>query len=900
MPTPTVQATSPARLIDQLRALPHGSDEDIRGQVVPGLKAWRDGRLASAEARFTERGHADRLVVELSGVMDEVIVALFALLMPGPMGVSVVATGGYGRAELFPQSDIDLLFLYRPAARSAAERFARTLLYVLWDLGLKVGHALRGVEDTLELACGDLTIRTNLIDARLIAGDAGLFGDMSERFAQEVVEGTAEAFVEAKLAERDARHKRFGDSRYLLEPNIKDGKGGLRDLHTLYWIARYVYGIRDIEELAARGWISAEEAQAFAKARAFLWELRAHLHYVAGKPEERLTFDKQQALAPRMGYRDHAGTKAVERLMKRYFMTASSVGSLTRIVCAMLEEQHKRKPRQPLAKRLQSMWKLDGFIVEGERLSVKSEDEFAREPIRMLKLFAIAQKYNYDVHPHALQQVGRNLNAVAGLRDDPKAGALFLEMLLSKRGPEVTLSRMNEVGLLGRFIPEFGRIVGQMQFNMYHIYTVDEHTIVALGILAGIDNGKYAEEMPLATEIAKRISSRRVLYVSLLCHDIAKGRGTDHSEEGAKIVLKLARRLGLTASEAEAAAWLVKHHLLMTHTAFKRDANDPQTVRDFAEAVQSLERLRLLLLLTVSDMRAVGPGIWNAWKANLLRSLFRRAERYIQTGMIVADQEEGALQLALAQALPEWSDSQIEAYLALCPPDYLASLEPATLARVATLLREGQALKIDYHHDAARGMTELIVVAEDQHALFSKLSGAISLSGGNIVGAKIFTLKNGMAVDVFQLQDYEGKPFDKPERLQRMTSRLQQAVSGQLDLEKELARSKPNYPTRRDAFQVEGQVFIENEVSATHTVVEVVGRDRAGFLYAVTHTLSEQGLSIGSAHISTYGAQAVDVFYVKDGFGHKVTHEGKLMQLRSALLAAIGEVVEQPAPPPSL
>ncbi len=886
-----------ASFLKALQALPYTKPEEARPQMLALAREFRDTHLRAAQAAFEIDGNADTLTHALSQAMDALISGVCSLLMPGTLGISVIATGGYGRAELFPYSDVDLLFLYRPATRGPAERISRDLLYILWDMGLKVGHALRTEDDAIALALEDLTVRTNLLDMRQVVGDREMFASIHARYCSEIIADTPEAFVEAKLSERDARHKRFGDSRYLLEPNIKEGKGGLRDLQTLYWVARYVFDC-DVHGLVERGYITQEEFARFERARIFLSTLRVHLHLLAGKAEERLTFDRQQLLAPLMGYRANGDTRAVERMMKRYFMVVAGVGNLTRIVCALLEEQHKRTPRKSLLFRLSGGWRLDGFVLQGDRLTIREDEDFMAHPVRMLKLFYIAQKQGCDIHPHALQAVTRSIKAVTrAFTRDAEAGGVFMDILLGPRRAEQTLRRMNEVGLLPRFIPEFAHIFGQMQFNMYHIYTVDEHTLVALGVLHGLERGEFAKDMPVASRIARNVEWRRSLYLALFCHDIAKGSGSDHSEGGADIARTLATRFGLSASEIDMTAWLVRNHLLFTHTAFKRDPNDPQALSDFVTNVQSLARLKLLFLLTVSDMRAVGPGVWNAWKANLLRSLFSRAERYMQTGRFeTGEQQTADLMRELHARLPGWSEQQLEKYLALCTPEYLAGMDIDSLARAALLLSGlgavGEPLSLDATHASGRGITDLTVLAPDSHALFSRLAGAISLSGANIVGAKIFTLRNGVAVDIFQVQDENGRLFDKPDRLSRLTVRMRQSIAGELDVEKELAKQKPLYPLRRDAFQVEGQVFIENDASATHTVIEVVGRDRVGFLYSVTRVLSEQGLTISSAHISTYGVQAVDVFYVKDAFGFKVTHTDKLRELRAALMAAVAPEVE--------
>ncbi|MBV8938711.1 MAG: [protein-PII] uridylyltransferase [Alphaproteobacteria bacterium] len=885
-------------LLTQLQALPYHHLDTSRAEVLAAVRRWREECVGTLRARFAQDQNALVLVRGLSAAMDETVNALYHLLLPSSLGVAVIATGGYGRRELFPQSDVDLLVLYRPAARSMAERMTRSLLYILWDSDLKVGHALRSLEDTLHQAEDDLSVRTALLDARLIAGDSELFAQMTRQLKEEVLSDTTEAFVEAKLAERDARHQRFGDSRYLLEPNLKESKGGLRDLHTLYWIARYAYGVEEVHELMERGLLTQEEYALFEAARAFLWRVRAHLHFIAGKPEERLTFDRQQLIASLLGYADdpRTGQLAVEQLMKDYFTTARAVGALTRIVCALLEEQHKRRPR-PGVITPPAPAQLEGFVLEGDRLSVPNEKKFMDSPLCMLQLFAVAQRHNFDIHPRALQLVARNLERIDALRNDAAANALFMHILLSPMGAEQTLRRMSEVGLLGRFIPEFGRIVGHMQFNMYHIYTVDEHTLVALGVLHAIEQGQLKEDMPLASEVVRRVESRRVLYLSLLAHDIAKGSGEDHSQAGGRIAKTLAERFGFTPAEAEECGWLVRHHLIFTATAFKRDAADPKTVRDFVDVVRNAARLRLLLLLTVADMRAVGPGVWNAWKATLLRNLYQRAEEFMRTGALRAD--ESRINQLRAELSAYLDPSRVDAYLALCTPDYLESLDLAAHIRVALLHRklvlepEAEPLLVEPQQDVAHGITDLCIVTKDSHALFATLAAAISLSGANIVSAKIFTLKDGTAVDFFQIQDYEGKAFDRPDRLSRLSARMRQAIAGELDLARELSRQRPAYRARRDVFPVADQVFIENQASNTHTVVEVVGRDRPGFLHAVTHVLSEERLAISSAHISTYGVQAVDVFYVKDAAGQKLVEEEKMLRLRERLLDAIEN---KPAP----
>lgn len=877
--------------------------EQARAEILLEAKNHYAERRAFLKRQFETTHDADKLLRETTKLVDGMLKRLYdaalAAVVEEAKGdpIALIAVGGYGRDELFPHSDIDLLFLHDGIPSPTGKAVVEFMMYVLWDLGLKVGHAQRSIGETLELASKDIGTRTTLLDARLICGSRKLFEQLQRRYRDELVEGSQMEFVEAKLAERDARHQRWGDSRYVLEPNIKEGKGGLRDLHTLYWIAKYSYGIQQLQDLVGLHVLTQEEYIAFCRARELMWRIRAQMHFIAGRPEDRLTFDMQRSVAAALGTTGKDEMQAVQRLMKRYFMATATVGSLTRIFCALLESEKKRKPRIPLAQLLHHRWKLEGFAMEGERLTVADDRCFEKDPMQLLRLFHVAQEQGLDIHPHALKLVTRSLGKITrDFQTDPRTGELFMRILLSAKSPEPTLRRMNEAGVLGKFIPDFGRVQGQMQFNMYHIYTVDEHTLFALGILHAIESGKLRDDVPLASDLAPRVQMRRALYLALFCHDIAKGRGGDHSQLGEKVALKLASRFSLAQPERDMAAWLVKYHLLMSNTAFKRDINDPKTVKDFVTLVQSVERLRLLLVLTVADIRAVGPQVWNSWKAALLRDLYRRAEALMTTGSSEVFASSVAVPVAeILPHLPGWTVGQVEEALSLGGAALWSSFGPVTHARILRVLRAvpqqsdaALQLGIEAQHDANHVMTEVIVCTPDQHGLFSKMAGAMALAGANIVGAKIFTLKNGMAVDVFQIQDSEKHAFDHPEKLERFEMALRGALTGKADLVVELAAKQKSYNSRKDTFRVPAQVFIDNSASTAYTVIEVVGHDRVGFLYRVTKALADQGLSIVTAHINTYGKQVADVFYVKDVFGMKIQHDNKLQQIRQALLDAAG------------
>ncbi len=547
--------------------------------------------------------------------------------------MTLVAVGGYGRGEMAPGSDIDIGFLTPWKQTGWSEQVIESMLYALWDMGLKIGHSSRSLDEMVRQAKSDVTIRTALLEGRYVWGDEPLYEEASRRFKAEVQADTARAFIAEKLAERDVRHRKMGDSRYVVEPNVKEGKGGLRDLHTLFWIGKYAYDVQFAAELVDAGLFSREEYRRFHRADNFLWAVRCHLHELAGRPEDRLTFDFQREIAERMRFTDRPGKSKVERFMQFYFLQAKAVGDLTGVFLAHLDEKFAARGRRfglPTIRRRPS--KLQGFVLDRGRLALPDDDWFARDPVRLIEMFALAEGNGLEIHPLAMRAAARDARLVDTVRNDARANTLFVDLLSGHRDPEMVLRWMNEAGVFGRFVPDFGRVVAQMQFDMYHHYTVDEHTIRAIGLLSRIERGELKDDHPLATGIVGQIVSRRALYVAVLLHDIAKGRGGDHSILGAEVAEKLCPRFGLTAAETETVAWLVRWHLLMSATAFKRDLSDFKTILDFAQAVQSPQRLMMLMVLTIVDIRAVGPGIWNGWKRQLIGDLFDGAEEVLRLG----------------------------------------------------------------------------------------------------------------------------------------------------------------------------------------------------------------------------------------------------------------------------
>jgi [protein-PII] uridylyltransferase len=723
---------------------------------------------------------------------------------------------------------------------------------------------------------------------------------MVERFDSEVVRTSGPEYVQAKLAERDARHAKGGESRYVVEPNVKDGKGGLRDLQTLFWIGKYFYRVRTGAELVDKGVFTEAEYREFLKAENFLWAVRCHMHFLTGKAEERLHFDIQRDIAERLGYTSHPGLSAVERFMKHYFLVAKDVGDLTRIFCAALEEeQAKHVPGfnrliAGFSRRKRKLAGTSDFIVDNHRINIADDQVFERDPVNMLRLFWFADRHGLEYHPDAFKLLTRSLGLVdRTLRRDPEANRLFLDILTSDRDPALNLRRMNEAGLLGRLIPDFGKIVAMMQFSMYHHYTVDEHLIRCVGVLAEIEHGDSRNIHPLSHSLMPGLKkSREALYVAVLLHDIAKGRPEDHSEAGAKIARRICPHMGLTPADTETVAWLVENHLVMSMTAQTRDLNDRKTITDFADIVQSVERLKLLLILTVCDIRGVGPGVWNGWKGQLLRNLYYETELLLTGGFSELSRAErtAAARAQLAEALAGWPKGERERYVALHYENYLLTVDLADQLRHAEFVREadraGRKLATMVRTHQFEAVTEITVLAQDHPRLLSVIAGACAAAGGNIVDAQIFTTADGRALDVILINREFERDEDERRRAERVGLLIEDVLSGKAWLPEMIEkRTKPKRGQK--VFRIPPRAEIRNALSNRFSVIEVEGLDRPGLLSEITGALSDLSLDIASAHITTFGEKVIDTFYVTDLTGHKIENPAREKTIRQRLTATL-------------
>jgi len=891
----------------------HGKDgtcPGLRNDVLKTLKETsRAGREKARKVLF-EDGNGTACAWRISFLQDELIRIIhdFAVTRVYPADnisqqdrIAITAVGGYGRGTLAPGSDIDLLFLLPHKQTARGKQVIEYILYMLWDMGFKVGHATRNIDECITLSRDDMTIRTSILEVRFLHGDKELHEELVRRFSDEVVAGRAEEFIAAKLAERDARHAKTGESRYLVEPNVKDGKGGLRDLHTLFWIGKYFHNKGKTHDLVNEGMFTEKEYRRFRKAEKFLWTVRCHMHFLTGRPQEKLVFDIQREIAENLNYTSSAGLSGVERFMRHYFLIAKEVGDLTLIACAKLEEMEAKEVTginrliKSVIRRTKKISGTSAFINDNGRINVANEKIFEQDPVNLIRFYKIADDTGLDFHPDALELLTKSLKLVdADMRRNEEANRIFLDLICSIKGPERILRRMNETGFLGRFVPPFRKVVAMMQFNMYHHYTVDEHLIRSVGALWGVETGSFSREHPLASELMPKIRDRRILYVALLLHDIAKGRREDHSIAGEREARKLCPRLGFTKEETDLIAWLVREHLTMSTIAQGRDISDRKTIQDFAEIVQEVERMRYLLILTVCDIRAVGPGVWNGWKGQLLRNLYHETELMLNGGFSkvplkarVANARE-----ELAAALDNWSKKVREKYINLPYDAYFLSTDFNAQKRHMLFLYEAdqQGLKLATSFETRQfeAITEITIMAPDHPRLLSIIAGSCVAAGGNIVDAKIHTTTDGRALDSIFINRAYDDDADEMRRAERIGTVIEEVLSGEAQLPDIIARS--NKPKKRlKAFRIKSTVQINNDFSDAFTVIEIECLDRPGLLSELTAALANLNLDIGSAHVVTFGEKAKDSFYVRDLVGDKITSKTRLAKIRETLVAVMDQ-----------
>ncbi len=876
-------------LNQQLASIVKEKTASARADILNIFKPHFHAALALAREKF-EHGRLDGLETArlISAIHDDLITALFHFTtthivtsenLTRGEHISVCAVGGFGRGEMAPQSDVDLLFILSNKKGSAyTESLIEYMLYMLWDLGLKVGHAARTIEQSIKLAKDDQTILTALLDQRFLCGDVELAASLKKQFRKDITRGAGRAYIAAKLEERDLRHAREGNSRYVIEPNIKEGKGGLRDLHVLYWIARFldkngrITDPQRAQSYVDMGLFNNHAAMRFRRAADFLWRTRIWLHYETGRPTETLSFDKQVILARKMGQASGAVEVAVERFMREYFTNAKDVGALTRIACAKLEEQKSiRLPKglDALLPGSRRNLKNKALMLDHGRLSFSDPLLIKNDPSIIMQLFETAGRRNIDIHPNAFTEIDFRQNLIdADFRRNPENSRLFQKTLLKAKAPYATLRAMNEAGVLGRYLIEFGGIVARTQFNMHHAYTVDEHTLRLVDNFDDLRKGRLEEDNPLVTNIVKTFNTTHVLIMMLACllHDTGKGQG-DQCIEGAQLARRACRRLGMSQEVTDTVAWLVRRHLDMSETAQRRDISDPETIAEFGALVGSQDRLELLFALTVVDIRSVGPGIWNEWKGVLLRNLFTATANYLKgrTDLAPAARANAIKEQMFEKVRPEISD-RIKVITDDLPNQYWLNFNMATLLRHVRfydgVIQNDEHIAVQSRLNRVRNITELWVLTQDRLGLFADLTKAIASSGASISGAHLHTASSGRVMNVFYLHGGDGCAYgeNSPHLIDTLRRRTLAAAKDKVD---ELTIPKPIQSLRAGAIPVQPIVKFLDSASGDLTIIEIKGRDRPGLLYNLASLMNEEALDIYSAHIEVVGTTAIDAFYVR-------------------------------------
>lgn len=882
------------------------SSASLEEQISAAIAAERAGQAHGATGKVLKRAmvtlrqrtlrdvaRGDRIAAKLSKGVDEILRTLFALSKDGISDeIAVCAVGGYGRSELAPYSDIDLLFLHRPQPEKSLSDTLNRLLYPLWDSGVKLGYAAHTPASAADFAKADMIARTAYLDARFLCGAEDVFKSFQNAF-DKLRRKTIPEFVAAKLEEQQERQARLFETRYLVEPDVKEAKGGLRDVQTIRWLYKYAYGaaVADVKTLDRL--MGKAERLALVKAERFLWSVRTHLHALRGRADEKLTFDAQPEVAARLGYADRSDMTAAERLMKHYFVNAAEVGRLTRILCTRLEEERaKRLPRLP--KRLPRSLQTDeapgkpNLHLKNGRLDFENAAKARRQPRDLFRLFrAYGKQPKFDFHPDALAIVAGQLASITrDVRRDPVIAKLFAGIMLDSEDPVRVLRIMAETGLLGKYIPSFGSIVGRIDYGLYRRFTIDEHVLRSIGILAQIHRGALAEDHPIATQIMRNAENPLVFYYGVLLHEARWSIKAHTTEACEKLATRVSKRLGLGEEDAALAGWAAARHLMLVKTAERRNLTEAHAISAFAASVGSRARLNLMLVLSVCHLRVVSLQSWDETTRRQLSELYDASALWFEGGerALLKNLEDRAVlvRMAAEARLTGWTRDEKTAFLDRLDDAMMRSLDPDIIVRFATLARAAEA---DAANSAAvvtprDGDLEAIVYTDDRRGLLADIAGAVAATGMSVRTVQALTTEDGKAIDILIIQSPDGAPVDDPEQGRRLHRALLGAASAPPKTKPKLAR---RFGDRREIFSVAPDVRIEADASAEATVIEVEGLDRPGLLYELTQALARQGAVIASAHIATYGERAVDAFYLKTRSGKKFTGSVKLDRLKKAL-----------------
>jgi len=838
-------------------------------------------------------------------MMDELINKLFRCILYDLDGngslmehVTLVAVGGYGRGELNPCSDIDIMFLHDGTQpKQKVEDMAQKLLYFLWDMRLDVGYSVRTVTDCVEMAAADSTVKTALMDVRYLIGSRPLFNSLHKVIFTQILTKSSDKFIKEKLGDMKARREKYGSTVYLLEPNLKEGEGGLRDLQTAMWAARVKFKFDSPKELIIKGVLNEEELDTYYAALDYLWRIRNELHYFNGRKNDQLTFDAQVHLAAFFGYSDRGKVLAVEDFMRDYYRHANRVEHFASSLvsrCIWRDEGALKIlgyfVRRPVG---------DGcFVLKGE-LIVPDESVVEKNPTVLMRIFELAQKHGVGLNVRVKGLVRRNLALVNDkFRRNREVNQSFLAILRSPKEVAETLRRMHHLEILNRYIPELEHIYCKVQHDMYHIYTVDIHTLFAVEEAERMLTGQSRKTLPFACEVAGQIGKPELLLLAVLFHDIGKGEGGGHAEKGAAMIPTIARRMGLSKEGTERLEFLVRQHLLFAHISQRRDLNDERMIVQFARQMETSENLKMLYLLTVADVRAVGSDVWTTWKALLFQELYEKAFSVLERGEFrleaSSERVKGVIKKVAVLLEDDYPATAVREELKAMPVRLLLSNDAPLIADHARLLLglESSDVLMKIAHQQESGCSEFTICTHDMPGLFSRITGVMAANGVNILGAQINTSRNGKVLDILQVNSPQGFLITDEQRWQKVQEDMRRVIHGEADVAELVEkRQRPSLLTARPAPRFPTRVEFDNEVSVGYTVIDIYTHDKVGLLYLITSTLTHLGLYIGVSKISTKVDQVADVFYVRDIFGHKILAEEKLAEIKAQMIQAIDEWV---------
>lgn len=880
--------------------------EAYRLQLLDACRQFLTGGRQSIQNRHNLGASGTEVVGWLSDMMDILVSDLLGFILKADRTatslknhLALAAVGGYGRGELNPASDLDIMFLYDDAVdQEKVESVARELLYVLWDLRLDVGYSVRTVADCIELAAKDITIKTTLLDCRFVAGNRPLYDLLHKAVFKQIMTKASDSFIKGKIEEMKERRKKYGATIYLLEPNIKEGEGGLRDLQTALWVAQTRYKFEDIHELVMKGVLSEDELDVYHNALDHLWRIRNEMHFYTGRRTDQLNFELQPHLAAFFGYDFADKAAATEDFMRDFYRHAARVEHFASTLvsrCIWRDEGALKIigyfVRRPVGNGC--------FVLKGE-LIIPDEAVVDADPAVLMFIFELAQKHQVKLNIRVKWLIRRSLHLINDkFRRNRQVNQSFLNILRSEKRVADTLRLMHHLEFLNEFIPEFEHIYCKVQHDLYHIYTVDIHTLFAVEQIEKILNNELCDELPLPCQVAKQIGKRELLILAVMFHDIGKGAGGDHAEKGADLIPAMAKRFGLSREDAHRLEFLVRQHLLFAHIAQRRDLADEKMILQFARQMQTSENLKMLYLLTVADIRAVGSDVWTTWKAALLNELYDKTfkilergnfklEAYSQRARSIREQVAGLVEYEIPVAIAK------EELLSL-PVRYLLSTPVADIAAHLQLLvqLEDNSLVMDLKHEPEQGYSTITICTRDVYGLFAMITGVMAANGINILGAQINTGKKGKVLDILQVNSAGGFLITDEKRWLKVETDLQNVLQGRLSVEQLIAERKlPGIRAARQAERLPTFVKIDNEVSEDYTVIDVYAQDRVGLLYLIANRLNQLGLYIDVARVSTRVNQVADTFYLKNSAGQKIIDPDTLDVIKNSLVSVIGDRYE--------